>query len=264
MSTDPGQTCRDEGDGPDVGILGHVTHAAAAEVRQVLRDPLLLGLVVVLPAYFVGIWGWIVPSNDLVVPIADGSGTIEHRVGLPALIAAVIAPLSGALLVGITALFAVHRAGDVDRRLRIVGYRPVELLAGRLVVLAAVAAVVTTVAGGVALLHVTPGHPLWFALAILLAAGVYGAIGALVGQVLGRLPGVYVLLFAPMIDMMILQNPLAEPPAWAAWLPGHHPIRLAGSAAFADAVAVWHGAWGILAVLVAVGLAGAAAALRLR
>jgi len=258
---------------PDAGVTeprsggarrSRAGRAAVAELRQVLRDPLLLVLVVVLPGYFVGVWGWIVPDEPITVPIAGGAGVVDHQVPLPELIAAVIAPLAGALVVGITGLFAVQRARDVDARLGVAGYRPSELLAGRLAVLGAIGIVVTGVGVGVARLHVVPAHPAWFVLAVGLACGIYGAIGSVLGQVLDRLPGVYFLLFAPMIDMMLLQNPLADPPAWAAWLPGHHPIRLATSAAFAETVAIEHALWGGVAVVGAVTLAAAATTLRMR
>lgn len=251
-------------DGSAASSLRRVGLAARSEARQIRRDPILLVLVVVLPGYFVGAWGAIVPEEPLRVPIATAAGTVDRTVAMPELIAAVIAPLSSALLVGITALFAVQRSRDADRRLEVAGYRPAELLTGRLLVLGAVAMVVTVVAVLVTYVHVAPAHPLWFALAILLAGGVYGAVGALLGQVLDRLPGVYVLLFAPMIDVMLLQNPLADPPSWAPYLPGHHPTRLAASAAFADSVAVGHALWGVSAVVLAVGVAGIATTARMR
>lgn len=73
----------------------------------------------------------------------------------------------------------------------------------------------------------------WFALATLLTALVYGCIGALVGSVLDALPGVYLLLFGPMIDLFLFQNPLArETPAGAGLLPGHFPLVLAMDSAF--------------------------------
>lgn len=235
------------------GRLRRTWTVAALETRDLVRDPLLLALLVVLPAYFVGAWGAIVPDAELPVSVATADGTATLTVGMAELISATIAPVAGALVVGITALFAVQRSRDVDRRLGIVGYRPTERLAGRSAVLAVVGVVVTTIAVAVARLHLIPEHPLWFAGAVLLAAGAYGAVGALLGRVLDRMAGVYVMLFAPTLDVMILQNPMADAPAWAAWLPGHHATKLATSAAFADGVALDHAALAAATVAVLFG-----------
>jgi ABC-2 type transport system permease protein len=238
--------------------------ATRIELVQVRRDPLLLALLVGLPAYFVGAWGVIVPDATMTtsVPAADGATTIEAS--MPELVVAIIAPVASALVVGITALFVVQRSHDVDRRLGIAGYRPVELLGARLATLGGMALLVTGVTVAVSWLHLVPEHPLWLAVAVALAGGIYGSIGALLGQILDRMAGVYCLLFAPLIDVMILQSPLAEQPWWTAWLPGHHPSQLAASAAFADAVAVEHALGSVAVLVVLVGAVGVATTIRMR
>ena len=251
-------------DGTVAGTLGRTGYAAWIEAIQVRRDPLLLVLLVGLPAYFVGAWGVIVPDVTMAVSLPTAEETVTVEASMPELIVAIIAPVSGALVVGITALFVVQRSRAVDGRLRIAGYRPVELLAARLALLGGIAVLVTVVTVAVSWVHLVPEHPLWFAVAVVLAGGIYGAIGALLGQVLDRLPGVYLLLFAPIIDVMILQSPLSEQPWWTAWLPGHHPAQLAASAALADSVAIEHALWGSATVVALVGVAGIVTTYRMR
>ena len=61
--------------------------------------------------------------------------------------------------------------------------------------------------------------------------------GEVVGVVLDRLPGVYVMLFAPMLDIFMFQNPLvADALAWTTVLPGHYATALLFDATFTDSV----------------------------
>lgn len=249
----------DSGNGPRA-TLERTWTATVVGGRDVLRDPVLVGLLVVLPAYFVGVWGWIVPDEEIALEVAAGNGTEDVIATFPELIGAVIAPVTGALVAGIAALFLVQRSRAVDSRLLAVGYRRLEVLAARFGVLAAVAAVVVAVSTAALAIHLVPENPVWYVLALALAAGTYGAIGAAIGTVLGRTAGVYLLLFAPMLDVVILQNPLADPPGWAGWLPGHHATELAASAAFATDVASSHAGWA-LGYLAAVALVAAVAAI---
>ncbi|AGN00665.1 hypothetical protein L593_03570 [Salinarchaeum sp. Harcht-Bsk1] len=260
----PGGETGRPGDETAADSLRRTGFAAWIEAVQVRRDPLLLVLLVALPAYFVGAWGVIVPDATMTASIPSGEGAQTVQASMPELIVAIIAPVAGALVVGITALFVVQRSRDVDGRLQIAGYRPVELLAARLSLLGGIAVLVTVVTIAASWIHLVPEHPLWFGLAVMLAGGIYGAIGAMLGLVLDRMPGVYSLLFAPIIDVMILQSPLSEQPWWTAWLPGHHPAQLAASAALADSVAIEHAAGGLAALLVLVGVVGVVTTYRMR
>ena len=72
-----------------------------------------------------------------------------------------------------------------------------------------------------------------FATAAVLVGVTYGILGVIVGLVLGRLPGVYVMLFAPMVDILMFQNPLATAsPTWTTALPGHFGTNALIDAAF--------------------------------
>jgi hypothetical protein len=71
----------------------------------------------------------------------------------------------------------------------------------------------------------------------------YGFAGAVAGVVFHRLAGVYVMLFAPAVDLFLFHSPLAtDAPAWADAFPG----RWAGVAAM-DAALTADPNWSALA-----------------
>lgn len=216
--------------------------------REVLRDPVLIGLLVFLPVYFIGIWGWVIPDDPIQAEIATGEGTAVVTTDFVSLMLALVGPVTGALLVGIAGLFLVQRSRAIDDRLQVVGYWGPEILAGRFVLLAGITVVVVLASFAVTAVHVVPEHVGWFLLALVLAGATYGAIGVLTGLFLDRMAGVYLLLFAPMLDILLLGMPIADTPWWADWLPGHHVGELALSATLAETVAVSHALWGIVVV----------------
>lgn len=223
--------------------------AVSATGKQFVRTPVVLGLLVFLPAYFVWVLGAVLPSTTAVVslPSVTAETTLAHGV-LP-----MLAALAAAMVVGITGLFLTVRSLDADGWLLLAGLPTRTLFLARTVVLtvAAVAAAVT--ASAVLSVHVVPEQPVLFTVSVLVLAMTYGLIGAVVGVVLDRLAGVYVMLFAPAVDLFLLHSPLAtETPSWAAAFPG----RWAGVAA-TDAALTTDPNWG--ALVVGVGYAGTVA-----
>ncbi len=220
--------------------------------REVVRDPVLVGLLAFLPVYFIGIWGWLIPDDPVQVDVPTGDGTETVTTDFLTLMLTLVGPVTGALLVGIAGLFIVQRSRAVDERLQVVGYRGPELLVGRFVLLSGITVVVVVVSLAITTVHAIPEHAGWFLFALVLAAATYGAIGVLTGLFFDRMAGVYLLLFAPMLDILLVGMPLGETPWWAGWLPGHHAAELALSASLAETVAVSHALWGT-AVVVALG-----------
>jgi hypothetical protein len=234
--------------------------AVRAGAREYRRTPVLLALLVVLPAYVVLVFQYAVPDVTATLRLDPPVTTTMH-----ATIAAVMAPMAGALLAGIAGLFLMRSAAAADARLVVAGYRPHEVVLARLGLLAGVGAVATLVAVSAALATFRPVQPGWFVAASFLAALVYGMLGVLAGAVLNRLAGVYLLLFGPMVDVFLYQNPLAtETRAVAVFLPGHYPLDVALEAAFtghADPAAF---ALGVGYLVLVTGLATATLARALR
>jgi hypothetical protein len=96
----------------------------------------------------------------------------------------------------------------------------------------------------------TPQHWGWFVVGNLMIGLTFAGLGALASAVLGRLGATYLLLFAAMLDLGIVQNPMfgtGTPPSWAVVLPGYPGTRLVMSAALSPQ--------GNLPMTVAIGMA---------
>lgn len=230
--------------------------ALAVGAREYVRTPLLLALLAFLPAYFVAVLVQVVPEGTVPVDLPAGSTTAP----LADAFAVMMAPMAVALVTGIAGLFLMHSAREADARLAVAGFRAPELVAGRLGLLAGVAAAVTAVTTGVTLAFFAPGHLPWFVAGVALVAVTYGMVGVLAGIALGRLPGVYLLLFGPTLDMFLFQNPtILDPHPVAPALPSHYGMQLAtaggvGSGGRLDTLALGVASLAVLSVLAAVAL----------
>ncbi|MFB6207524.1 MAG: ABC transporter permease [Haloglomus sp.] len=231
-------------------------------IREYARTPVLLALVVFLPAYFVLLFGRVMPDQPVPVDVV-GTGTLRRN--MTAVVAVLMTPMATALVGGAAGLFLMQSARTVDRRLAIVGARVEAVLAARAGVLALAAVVATLVSvAALATIHV-PESPGWFVLATLVVGVLYGAIGALIGLALNRLAGVYVLLFGPLLDIFLAQSPLSESShAVAPYLPAHYPMQLVFDAAFTTAVDPTNFWWSLAYLAAVLALAGVVFGYRIR
>jgi energy-coupling factor transporter ATP-binding protein EcfA2 len=171
--------------------------------------------------------------------------------------------LVGALVGAVASLFLMQSTCEADGRLVITGFSPASVIAARLGVLLLVGVLVTAVTVGLATTMISPEALAAFALATVLGTVIDALLGALAGLVVGRLAGVYLVLFGTMIDLFLLQNPLAtDTPAVAAWLPGSPPVELALEAMFVRDVTLEPLASGLGTILIVGVLATVAFALR--
>ncbi|WP_436925864.1 ABC transporter permease [Halosimplex amylolyticum] len=242
---------------PGRGDGGRSTAIAAfvAGLREYARTPVLLALFVFLPAYLIGGFTRLVPSTTAPLGV-PGGGT--QAVEMANLYAVLMVPLVGALVGALAGVFLIQAARQSDARLVVAGARPVSVLLARFGLLAVVGALVTAVSVATAATVYVPERPLFVGAAALLAALTYGLLGVLAGLVVDRLAGVYLALFGTMLDLFLVQNPLADPPEYARLLPGHAPTELAVDAGFSTDVALslaGEGAAYLLAVGVATALA---------
>ncbi|MFC3477348.1 hypothetical protein [Halobacterium litoreum] len=217
--------------------------ALAATVKQFARTPVLLALLVFLPAYFVGLLGIVLPDSSVVASVP--SATVETTLG--AAVLPMLATLAAVMVAGIAGLFLTVNTLDADGWLALAGLPSRTLFAARATALSAAAVVASLASTAVLFVHVAPDQPAVFFAATLVLAVTYGLLGAVVGVVLDKLAGVYVMLFAPAVDLFLFHSPLASDAApWAAAFPG----RWAGVAA-TDAALTGDPNWGALAVGVA-------------
>ena len=131
------------------------------------------------------------------------------------------------------------RPSAVDRRLVYEGYRPVELLAAKIVVAAAVATLVATYVTALLPIFFRPSRAVGVFAGYLMTSLVYGALGLAVGALVRReLEGILFILLVVNVDAGWLQSPVfyahAQNQALIRALPGHHPGQVAMVSAFSD------------------------------
>ena len=205
--------------------------ATAMAFRDQVRRPLVLILLVIVPAYVI------------TRSIADTLPT-PRTIGLPGgvVVTTTMSDLHGAGMGGLVVAFVVALVGvfvmqsalEGDRRLVLAGYRPGETVIARLLVLSAATALVVAVAAIVTALNFTAASWLPMIAGLALIGMIYGAIGALAGAVLDKLAATYLILFLVMTDLGVVQSPMfhTEPGSLAVLLPGYGPSRLMYEGAF--------------------------------
>lgn len=203
-------------------------------LREYARTPVLLALLVFLPAYVIVFFTRVMPERTVPVDL-PGAGLTP--VGLKPMVAVLMTPMVAALIGGVAGLFLMQSARDVDSRLVVVGAAPRTILLARFGLLGFATLLASGVAVTVMSLTYVPDQLAWFVLATVVSGLTYGAIGALVGLVSNRLAGIYVLMFGPFLDIFLAQSPLSEgAPAVAPYLPGHYTVEMAFDAAFTAGV----------------------------
>jgi hypothetical protein len=238
--------------------VSRVTTATRLGFREQARRPLLLVLLVGLPFFF--ITRAIAQTERLPRTITLPGNGGELLTNMRDIHGADMAVITVAFLAALVGVFVMQSARQADRRLVVAGYRPWQALAPRLLVLAAAIAVVLAVSLAVTALSFSP--TLWLPFAV--AGVIYGLLGALAGAAVGRLGATYLMLFAAMLDLGIVQNPMfgsGEPPAWGALLPGYGPGRVIIDGAFSEHFHAWAGlaiglAWSALLVVAVLSVLG--------
>ncbi|QDX40739.1 hypothetical protein [Salarchaeum sp. JOR-1] len=222
--------------------MTRATTALAATVKQFGRTPALLALLVGLPAYFVGLLGYVLPD----APIAVHVPGLTARTTLVNGTLPMLAALAAAMVAGIAGLFLTVDTLDADGWLSLAGLPDRTLFVARALALTGAAVLAAAGASAVLALHVAPDQPVVFVASVVVLAVTYGLLGAVVGVLTSRLAGVYVLLFGPAVDLFLFHSPLAtDPPTWAAAFPGRYAGVAAMDAAF-SADPNWSAlAWGV-------------------
>jgi ABC-2 type transport system permease protein len=222
--------------------MSRVGLALRLGLREYRRTPILLEILIAAPADVIVLFSLITPATEVTLSLASGATvTTTHT----ALTGVWMTPVAGAIIGGITGLFVMQMTREADERLVVAGYRARQVVLARLGMLGTIGLLVTVVATltlvvmGVLLMDFTPAQLGWFALATVFATLIYGMIGVLVGTVLDTLSGVFLLLFVPLVDLFLYQDPVTpEPVAIAPYLPGHFPLRLVMNAAFTESISV--------------------------
>jgi hypothetical protein len=207
--------------------------AAAMAFRDQLRRPLVLILLVVVPAYVITRSIAETLPTIRMIELPGGERVVTtmrdlHGAGMGGLAVAFVTALVG--------VFVMQSALDGDRRLVLAGFRPGETVFARVLVLIGATALAVGVAAATTALNFTAASWVPMIGALALVGLIYGAIGALAGAVLNRLGATYLILFLVMTDLGVVQSPMfhTKPGELAALLPGFGPSRVMYDGAFSS------------------------------
>ena len=139
------------------------------------------------------------------------------------------------LIAGFVVFAATRRAIPFDRRLILSGYRPAALITAKMAAALAVAAAVGGYAAVVILAFWRPAGLWSIAVAFILAAASYAALGLLVGVLVrGDLEGFFLIIMTALLDTFLenpVDNPLANKPILE-FFPSYGPTQFAAAGAF--------------------------------
>lgn len=198
------------------------------------RNTALWVLLVFLPVAFITLSFYVTPSTPSPVEVTSGGRAQLVMLPMADIHGAIMVPITAAFLTGLAGLFVVVGSAEADRRLVLAGFRTREVLTARMAIIAAAGLLTTGVSLAVTAYDFTPAAWLPFAAANLLVALTYGMIGVLVGPLVGRLGGLYVMFLIPFLDVGLAQNVMfsAAPPSWARFAPGYGAVRVLVDGAF--------------------------------
>ena len=202
--------------------------------REYRRNTVLWVLLIGLPIVFISLSFVVTPDQPAPVELLEGGRRGITILSMIDVHGSIMASITAAFLAGLAGLFVVSDSAQGDRRLTLAGFRPSEVLAGRLGVIAFASLLTTGVALGVTAFDFVPRDWPTFAAGTALVALTYAMIGVLVGSLVGRLGGLYIILVLPFLDVGVAQSPMfdAAPPGWASFMPAHGAIRVMLDGAF--------------------------------
>ena len=205
-----------------------------AGMREYRRNRVLWVLLLAVPALFIGMAIIVTVDEPGPIALVEGGRHFTASLSQRRMHAATMVPVASAFLAGLTGLFIVTGSAAGDRRLVLAGFRPREVLAGRLAVIGAATGLATTVGVAVSGFTYAPRQWVVFAGANLLIALTYAMVGVLVGPLTGRLGGLYLILLLAFIDVGLGQSIMIPggPPAWGAFLPARGATRVMIDGAF--------------------------------
>ena len=216
-----------------------------AFVREHMRAPLTLMLLVLIPVFFVLIF-------------ASVLGDFAKALGGTLLVqsaTAISAGWAAAFLSGTLAFFQVSSSRGADRRLAAAGFGPWRVASARIVASLAMGVAVTAVAFLTLWLRSGIGHPLHAAVAIFSFAVIYIGLGALIGAfVKGALEGSLLVLVLFSVDAFTSPEMTSSGPF--AWTPTRKAAELliAGGGGQGSPGADWLGMAAVAAGSLAVAL----------
>jgi hypothetical protein len=215
--------------------MSHVASLLAADLRSYGRQHFLLTLLIVVPLLFVTLMYAVTPDGIVPVPVVEGGRSQLRVIDMATLHGAIMVPITVGFLSGLVGLYLMLNSKDADARLLASGVTGLELLAARATLLLVAVIVITALSTAAALPGNTPDHAAGFIVANVLTGLEYGLFGVVLGALVDRLGGTYVMFFGPMIDIGLIQNPMlprVNLDWWMRFTPGFQVTEIAVDTAF--------------------------------
>jgi hypothetical protein len=243
-----------------VSTLGQLRTGLKMGWHDWRRTPVLWTLLAVVPAIFILLADLTTPSGITAITVREGGVQLINMVDPADIHAGTMTPMAIGSLAALAGIFIVLDARSADQRLAVAGQPVSVVLATRLGMVMAAAAVATGVSLVVTATVFTPRQWGVYILANVLIAVTYAMIGVLLGPVFGKVSGVFMAFLIPFLDLGIGQSQMAsgEPPTWAHYLPGYGGTRILVDGAVTESfdefgslilASGWIGLLGVAAVL---------------
>lgn len=206
-------------------------------LKQYARNVLFLVLLVILPPTFITLSFLTTPDVPMSLGVPEDGATVDMVVDMPTLHGAVMVPMTVAFLSGMVGLFVMLSSREADQRLVMSGYPALLLLCVRLGMIAALSLIITILSIVVTAIDFVPPQLGTFTAINFISALHYAFLGAIVGTFLSAMSGTYVMFFAPMIDIGLVQNPMFTRESVAWWvqvLPGYFPMEVLVDTSFSS------------------------------
>jgi hypothetical protein len=206
-----------------------IRHSVVAQARNRLAWILLVAFV---PGWYLLIGSMIPHKGAAFILRSNGTTLVVDGHDLT-LITAGLSAIT--IITGFVAFAATRRALPFDRRLVLSGYRPAALITAKTAAAHTIAAAVGGYAALVMLAFWRPGWMWSIAVAFILAAASYAALGLLIGVLVrGDLEGFFLIIMTAMLDTFLenpVDNPLANKPILE-FFPSYGPTQFAAAGAF--------------------------------
>lgn len=208
-------------------------------LRMLFRRRVVLILLVLMPVVFLSVVEWTASTKMILFRLAslDKLTFIEETQKHISLI--FFSVTSTGFLVSFLALNLVQINSEVNRRLVICGYHPLELLVSNLIALLLVIFLIALYIGLMINVFLPVRHLPAYVTGLVNIGFVYGCFGLAIGSLVkGKLEGVFFIVLLANIDAGWLQNPMyyaeAQNNVIIRYLPAYYPSQSAIIAAFTD------------------------------
>jgi hypothetical protein len=208
-------------------------------LKMLLRRRIVLILIAVVPAIFLFVVEITTPERIIPFRLASMQEEIFINISQKGTSIVFLAVACAGFLVSFLALNLIQKSNDVNHRLIICGYHPLELLVSHLLSLMFVILIIAVYVGILTTAFYPIKHLLVYIIGIILIGLVYGCYGLFVGSLIkGELEGILLVVLLANIDAGWLQNPIffagATNKLIIKFLPAYFPSQTAITGAFTD------------------------------